>query len=164
MTKNKPYGFDLGIGEVDKLIIWLTGQTSSGKSTLAAVLKKKIPQSIILDGDQLRRVWTDLGFSTKDRLENNKRFLRLAHILNNQDYNVIISVICPFEIFRVDTKKEFPRIKFVYLDKKNIIVDKNHPYEIPKHPDITVYLDTQTPEMEAEIVIKNFFYRHSTKI
>ena len=82
------------------MILWLTGQTGSGKTTLALKLQENITQSVVLDGDDMRNIWKDLGFSKLDRLENNKRIFELAIILQRQGFTPIISVICPFEEFR----------------------------------------------------------------
>lgn len=66
-------------------VIWFTGLSGSGKSTIAQELKKKFDQqrkkSIILDGDNLRNgINQDLGFSLKDRIENIRRAAEIAKL------------------------------------------------------------------------------------
>ena len=51
--------------------------------------------AINLDGDGVRRVWKDLGFSDEERFENNMRVARLAKELEEQGFDVIVSTICP---------------------------------------------------------------------
>ena len=77
------------------MIIWISGNTGSGKTYLANHLKPFIQNVIHLDGDTMRRVWTDLGLSKEDRWENNLRVARLAKVLHDQTFNVIVSVIAP---------------------------------------------------------------------
>lgn len=76
------------------MIIWIRGARKSGKTTLAKQLLSKM-DAVWLDGDMMRRVWIDLGFTEEDRLENNKRIARLAKEIEEQGRDVIVSTICP---------------------------------------------------------------------
>ena len=69
---------------------------------------------IHLDGDVMRTVWK-LGFSKEDRYENNLRIARIAKILREQGYDVVISTICPYKDLR-EKCKEICGCKFVYLE------------------------------------------------
>lgn len=95
------------------MIIWITGERKSGKTTLAKELCKKM-NAINLDGDEMRNsISVGLGFSDEDRLENNKRIARLAKVLESQGFDVICSTICPGSI-----KEEVFNItgcKFIHL-------------------------------------------------
>ena len=76
------------------MITWITGESGAGKSTLARKLKDN--HDIWLDADELRPIISKgLGFSDKDRLENNINFARLAKVLSDQGHDVIVSTICP---------------------------------------------------------------------
>ncbi|MEW6617681.1 MAG: adenylyl-sulfate kinase [Patescibacteria group bacterium] len=91
--------------KVTKTIIWLTGQSGSGKTTIADILQQKIG-GITLDGDEMRSsISTDLGFVKKDRESHNLRVARLAKILS-KNTRVIVSVIAPFE----DARKKIDEI------------------------------------------------------
>ena len=75
------------------MIWWIYGQSGSGKTTLTNKL-----QGIHLDADEIRpAICEDLGYSEKDRRINNKRIARLAKLLSDQGYDVIVSTICPYE-------------------------------------------------------------------
>lgn len=76
------------------MIIWIRGKRKSGKTTLAKQLLERM-DAVWLDGDMVRAVWTDLGFTDKDRLENNLRVARLAKAMEDQGRDVIVSTICP---------------------------------------------------------------------
>lgn len=124
----------------------------SGKTTLALTLKRKIPNAIILDGDTMREVWSDLGFSKNDRKENNMRIMKIASIIDQQDVNVIVSVICPYKKLRDTITEEYPEIIWVYVAGGHEI-DVDHPYEIPRFPNVSVFPYMQTPDEEANRVI-----------
>jgi len=105
------------------MITWITGNSGAGKTVLA---KKLNNNHIILDGDEMRKVWR-LGFSKKDRWEQNLRIARLAKILEKQKFNIIIATICPYVKLRQEVKK-ITNCKFIYLSggKKS---SKKYPYE-----------------------------------
>lgn len=103
-------------------ILWITGNSKSGKSTLARRLKK---DEIILDGDEMRTLWPDLGFSEEDRRENNLRIAKLAKILDRQDFNVIVATICPFKNLRQEIQK-MTGCRFIYLEGG---IERDYEYE-----------------------------------
>lgn len=114
------------------MILWLTGNSGSGKTTLAQHLKTK--DAIILDGDEMRKSISErAGFSREDRWEHNLRVARLAKVLEDQGFVVIVSLICPYEELRMKIK-EMIGCKFIYL--KGGKVHDDYPYEVPKSPDI----------------------------
>ncbi len=105
------------------MITWITGNSGAGKTTLAHRLRKN---EIILDGDAMRNVWRDLGFSKEDRIEQNLRVARLAKELETQGYDVIVSTICPFRKLRRDVQK-ITDCRFIYLEGGKS--GKEYPYE-----------------------------------
>jgi len=77
------------------MIIWVTGERKSGKTTLARELCAKMG-AVNLDGDEMRAsVSEGLGFSEEDRKENNRRIAKLAKVLEEQGFDVVCSTICP---------------------------------------------------------------------
>jgi len=110
-------------------IVWIYGQSNSGKTTFAKQLQNLSYRVINLDGDEMRwSISSDLGFSKKDRIENNLRIAKLAMILKRQGFNIAISTILPYKKLRKQVK-EITNCKFIYLDggKKP---SKEHPFEI----------------------------------
>lgn len=75
------------------MIQWIYGASGVGKTTLAKKLTDS--RTVHLDGDDMRRVWTDLGFGDEDRMTNNVRIAQLARVLDRQGFNVVVSTICP---------------------------------------------------------------------
>ncbi len=85
-------------------VIWLTGLSGAGKSTIAIQLAVKLKQLTykvsIIDGDQLRLQYNDIGFSNEDRIKQMHRAIDLAKQQLNEDMFVIVALISPFESIR----------------------------------------------------------------
>lgn len=102
------------------MILFIVGNTRSGKTTAAKNIIQLFGVNnppIWLDGDMVRKIWPGLGFSREDRIENNMRAARLAKELDNQGFNVIISMICPYRELR-DKIRGFlgkDNVKFIFL-------------------------------------------------
>ena len=117
------------------MIIWLTGNTKAGKTTLAYLLKERIG-GVILDGDEMRdSISLGATLSKDDRHEHNLRVARLARVLEQQGHNVIVSVIAPF----ISTRDEIDGIcKPLWVYVKGGLTGKDKPYEPPSSPVVVV--------------------------
>ena len=109
-------------------IIWLTGLSGSGKSTIAVALERKLFDAgrlvFVLDGDIIRTgLCQDLGFSSKDRTENIRRIGEVARIMANSGLCVIVSFISPFRVDR-------DRVRDAMLEGCFIEVFVNAPLEV----------------------------------
>lgn len=106
------------------MITWITGNSWSGKTTLA---KRMIKQGeILLDGDAMRAVWPGMGFSKEDRCEHNMRVARMAKELEDQGFDVIVATICPYKDLRYEVQR-ITRCRFIYLEGGK--EGKDYPYE-----------------------------------
>lgn len=104
-------------------VIWLTGLSGSGKSTIAdAVAKRLHAQGLhgyVLDGDNLRMgLNSDLGFTPEDRAENVRRISEVAKVLVDAGLIVLVAIISPFEADRQRAKSLFEADEFleVFVD------------------------------------------------
>ncbi len=113
------------------MIIWLTGNTNSGKTTLAKKMAGK--NTIILDGEDIRKVWPT-GFSKEDREDHNLRIARLARMLEDQGFSIIVSVICPYEELRRKVE-EITNCTFIHI--KGGKKGEEFPFEEPSGKTIT---------------------------
>jgi bifunctional enzyme CysN/CysC len=94
-------------------VIWLTGLSGSGKSSIANGLEKKLfasgMHSYILDGDNMRLgLNKDLGFTREDRAENVRRVSEVAHTLYDAGLIVIVALVSPYAADRDQAKSLFP--------------------------------------------------------
>ena len=115
------------------MILWLTGNTGAGKTTLAHRLLGK--NTIHLDGDEMREDLGDTGLDENGRRHQNIRIAKLAKRLESQGSSVVVSVICPYE----DLRREVETItgcKFIYV--KGGRGGEEFPYEPPSNPVITI--------------------------
>ena len=98
-------------------VIWLTGLSGSGKSTIANALEKKLfslgLHSYVLDGDNVRLgLNKDLGFTREDRAENVRRVAEVAHTLYDAGLITIVALVSPFATDREQAKELFPEGDF----------------------------------------------------
>lgn len=155
------------MGKKVKQVLWFTGLSGSGKSTIAdnvsRILKDKCYNVKILDGDVVRNtLHRHLGFSKKDIMLNNKLISELASRYLKEYDIILVPIISPYRISREDARKLLGKyftevyiktslkecikrdVKGLYKkalknEIKNFIgISKNTPYEAPKHPEITI--------------------------
>lgn len=107
------------------MITWCTGNSKSGKSTLARQISRDTG-AIILDGDKLRQIWHDLDLSEEGRWEQNMRAARLAKMLDEQGFNVVVATICPYRKLREEVRR-ITGCRFIYLDGG--LQGPDYPYE-----------------------------------
>jgi adenylylsulfate kinase len=150
-------------------VIWLTGLSGSGKSTIANHLSLKLQElgklSYTLDGDNIRMgLNKDLGFSDVDRKENIRRIAEVAKLLSDSGVIVITSFISPFIEERAKAKEIIGEENFieVYIstpldvcemrDPKGLykkarkgeiplFTGIDSPYEPPTHPNLAIETD-----------------------
>jgi bifunctional enzyme CysN/CysC len=99
-------------------VVWLTGLSGSGKSTIANALEKRLfaqgVHSYVLDGDNLRMgLNMDLGFTSTDRAENVRRVSEVAKLMVDAGLVVISALVSPFEVDRQRAKSIFEDGEFI---------------------------------------------------
>ncbi len=103
------------------MVIWITGRSGAGKTTLAKYVKNNIENFlkthvIILDGDEVRQgINRDLGFSTNARTENIRRIAEMAKLLQNKNFVIIVAVISPKRFQREMAKNIIGKDNFLEL-------------------------------------------------
>ncbi|GAV22110.1 adenylyl-sulfate kinase [Carboxydothermus pertinax] len=163
------------------VVIWLTGLSGSGKSTIAreleTVLYRAGKLSYVLDGDNIRMgLNKDLGFSEKDRQENIRRIGEVAKLFVDAGVIVITAFISPFRADRDKVRSLLPEGKFIEVfvdcplevcearDVKGLYKKAREgkipeftgitsPYEPPEKPEITVKTSEQSLKECVEIII-----------
>lgn len=137
-------------------ILWLTGNSGAGKTTLAEGFEKHwndLPADnhplsrrvLVLDGDEMRSTISEQdSLSAEDRRKHNLRVARLASLMQKKGFLVVIAVIAPFTSVRHEISLICdPQWIFV---KRSGLSSSDRPYEIPKHPALTIDNDILTKE------------------
>ena len=120
------------------LLIWLTGLSGSGKSTIASALELRLNKEFqahtyLLDGDNIRTgLNSDLGFSDSDREENIRRIGEVAKLLVDAGLIVITAFISPFQRDRDRVRALLPAGQFweVYVECPLEICEQRDPKQL----------------------------------
>lgn len=133
------------------MIYWFTGQPSHGKTVLANMLKSKyLPYAFRIDGDEIRELFTNKDYSINGRIANVGTAQKIAHYLDNQGHDVIVSLISPY----VDQREEFKtllgdRIVEIYVHTSEAR-ERDHFKAIAYKPPINNFIDIDTTETTPE--------------
>jgi bifunctional enzyme CysN/CysC len=162
-------------------VVWLTGLSGAGKSTIANLVEKKLHamgrHTYLLDGDNVRYgLNKDLGFTAADRVENIRRIAEVAKLMVDAGLIVLTAFISPFRAERGMARDLMQAGEFieVYVDAPLAIAEgrdpkglykkarrgeiKNFtgidsPYEPPEAPECRIDTTTLTPEGAADQVL-----------
>ena len=141
------------------MIIWLTGQPGSGKTTISNELLKhykiKTNNVIIIDGDNLREMTHNYDYTIDGRFKNILNAQMISRFLHHNDFIVIVALVTPYLDLRESFKKEFKNELieiYVHCDsprRENQVKE----YESPKTNFIDVNTTNQTVEITIEYII-----------
>ena len=174
-------------------VIWLTGLSGAGKSTIAQSLERNLfhrgMHTYVLDGDNIRHGLTsNLGFSPDDRMENIRRVSEVAKLMADAGTVVITAFISPYRMDRrrareiaLEGNAEFIEV-FVDAplevcearDPKNLykkarageireFTGIDAPYEAPEDPEIVVHTDQQTVDESVATILEQLLSRLRTE-
>ena len=162
-------------------VVWLTGLSGAGKSTIADLVEKRLHadgrHTYLLDGDNVRHgLNRDLGFTEEDRVENIRRVAEVARLMADAGLIVITAFISPFRAERrmardlmgegefvevhVDTPlavAEARDVKGLYRKARSGELKNftgiDSPYEAPEAPEIRVDTAKMSAEQAAERIV-----------
>ncbi len=111
------------------MVIWITGISGSGKSTIAMALmklfKNKVPELINIDGDTIREVFDEkIGYLENDRKKHINRIQRLCLLLDKQEQVIITSALYSNKNILSWNRKNFSEYYEIYLDASIELVQK----------------------------------------
>jgi|TARA_B110000503_G_scaffold143663_1_gene246778 adenylylsulfate kinase-like enzyme len=135
------------------MIIVLFGQPASGKTTLA---KKFIGEGFHhIDGDELRDLFKNKDYSREGRVKNLNRASDIAHYLNKaKNYNVILSLVYPYEEAREYLSKLTRDVKWIYLiyeEDRGRDQFKVEDFEIPNRDNVDLIINTSNTSIEDSL-------------
>ncbi len=170
-------------------VLWFTGLSGSGKSSLANALDKKLHslgiQSYVLDGDNVRHgLNKGLGFSKEDRKENIRRIGEVSKLFVDSGTIVSTAFISPFREDRSLVRELFPEGEFIEIyvrcpleicegrDPKGLykkarsgeikdFTGISSPYEEPENPEIIIETNNKSLTKSVDIIVD---YLQSNKI
>ena len=101
-------------------VLWFTGLSGSGKSTIANILEQKLHQlnkrTYLLDGDNIRHgLNKDLGFTDADRVENIRRVAEVSKLMTDAGLITLVSFISPFKSERKMARDLFEKDEFLEI-------------------------------------------------
>ena len=148
-------------------VLWMTGLSGSGKSTIANEVEKILysqgKKTYILDGDNIRHgLNKDLGFTDKDRVENIRRVAEVAKLMCDAGLIVITAFISPFRLEREMARSLFEKNDFkeIYISTPLKVAEKREPKGLYKKarqgkiPNFTgidsIYEKPINPELEID--------------
>ncbi|MCY9664844.1 adenylyl-sulfate kinase [Paenibacillus alginolyticus] len=162
------------LNEHKSCVLWFTGLSASGKSTLANELDKHLHsqsiRSYVLDGDNVRHgLNKDLGFSPEDRKENIRRVGEVARLFVDAGLLTITAFISPYLEDRNMVRSMFPQDEFIEVyvkcsveecerrDPKGLykmartnqikeFTGVSAPYEVSENPELIIETDKQSIE------------------
>ena len=162
-------------------VLWLTGLSGSGKSTIADILEQKLNEmnrhTYLLDGDNIRHgLNKDLGFTDSERVENIRRIGEVAKLMVDAGLIVIVSFISPFQSDRLMARSLVNDDEFIeiFVDAPLKICEERDPkglykrarsgelinftgidsdYEVPQNPEIVLKSDRKDPNTLVEEIL-----------
>ncbi|SFG06075.1 adenylylsulfate kinase /sulfate adenylyltransferase subunit 1 [Novosphingobium sp. CF614] len=163
-------------------VLWFTGLSGSGKSTIANLVEKKLYRmnrhTFLLDGDNVRHgLNKDLGFTEADRIENIRRVGEVSKLMADAGLIVVTAFISPFQADREMVRSMLPEGEFleVFIDTPLKVAEardvkglykkaragelKNFtgidsPYEAPRNPEIRIDTTKLSPEEAANLIVE----------
>lgn len=164
------------------VVLWFTGLSGSGKSTIANEVAYKLHNmgklTYVLDGDNIRHgLNKDLGFSPEDRNENIRRISEVANLFADAGIITITAFISPYKKYRDFCRELVGKDRFIEIYTKasletcekrdtkglykkareGLIKDFtgiNAPYEEPENPDLLIDTDKETIDESVENVLE----------
>ncbi len=162
------------------VVLWFTGLSGAGKTTLAKAIEAELQQRGVrverLDGDTVRQSLTrDLGFSKEDRDKNIERVTFVAKLLSRNQVAVLAAFISPYRETRAMIRRETTNYIEVFVDAPMTVCEArdtkglyakarageipnftgvNDPYEAPENPDLHICTDLESAEQSVATLLR----------
>ena len=185
----KPYTYRINVedrrrsNKHNSFLIWFTGLSGSGKSTIANLVEQKLSEqgikTYVLDGDNIRKgINKDLSFSPEDRTENIRRIAEIAGLFIDAGIVVLAAFVSPYKKDRADIKSIVKDVNFVEIfintsleecEKRDVkglykkarageiknMTGISAPYEEPENPDVEIRTENETIEASVSRIMRH---------
>ncbi len=166
----------------NSFLMWFTGLSGSGKSTIANVVEQELHKQGIktytLDGDNIRKgINNDLSFAPEDRTENIRRIAEIANLMVDAGIVVLAAFVSPYKKDRENIRSIVKDVNFVEVfintsveecerrDVKGLykkarageiknMTGISAPYEAPENPDIEIKTEEETIEHAVQRIVE----------
>lgn len=163
-------------------VLWFTGLSGAGKSTIANLVEKKLHSkgqlTYLLDGDNVRHgLNRDLGFTDVDRVENIRRVAEVSKLMTDAGLITLVSFISPFRAERLMAREAVGKDEFVEIhidtslgeaEKRDVkglyakarkgelknFTGISSPYEAPERPELRIDTAAMNPEEAADEIVE----------
>lgn len=177
-----------GNTDIKPAVIWFTGLSGSGKSTIAKLVAEKLAKKGMkvehLDGDDIRSIFPSTGFNRKERDAHIRRVAYLASRLEKNGVTTIVSLMSPYKDSRRFARNLSRNFMVVYVstslevcerrDTKGLyakarngeikeFIGIDEPYEEPTEPEVIIDTAITSPEIATETVIR-YFSSHQSRL
>jgi bifunctional enzyme CysN/CysC len=168
-------------------VLWFTGLSGAGKSTIANLVEKKLAargrHTFLLDGDNIRHgLNRDLGFTEADRIENIRRVGEVARLMADAGLIVLTAFISPFRAERHMVRRMIPEGEFfeIFVDTPLSEAEKrdvkglyakaragelknftgiDSPYEAPENAEIHLDTTKLSADAAADLIVERLLKR-----
>jgi adenylylsulfate kinase len=169
------------LNDHNSFLIWFTGLSGSGKSTIANVVEQELHKQGIktytLDGDNIRKgINNDLSFAPEDRTENIRRIAEISNLMIDAGLVVLAAFVSPYKKDRENIRSIVKDVNFVEVfintsveecerrDTKGLykkarageiknMTGISAPYEAPENPDIEIKTEEETIEHAVRRIV-----------
>ena len=166
----------------NSFLLWFTGLSGSGKSTIANLVEQKLYEQGIktysLDGDNIRKgINHDLTFSPEDRTENIRRIAEVSNLMIDAGLVVLAAFVSPYKKDRQNIRTIVKDVNFVEIyinasleecerrDLKGLykkarageiknMTGISAPYEAPENPDIEIFTESEPIEEAVKRIVE----------
>ncbi len=160
------------------MVIWIIGLSGAGKTTLsravAACWRERKPNTVLLDGDDIRRIFNQErgagDYAVEGRRRNAERIAAICEMLDRQGINVVCAILSLFPEQRAENRRRFSRYFEVFLDaplsvleardtkglyaaarvgRMECVVGVDIPFPRPDGADLVIDTSGALPDMDA---------------